>query len=232
MSTTKNEILDEVLHEYPKMAAIFDKNRKWVEMSEDELWQELCLCILSSNVPYELAQSAFFHLLRKGYLRLEWITKIPNSEKLIADELSKPLYLPKRVDSSYRRYRFPNTRAKDIFQAAKILASEKDWLSELLATSASQRKARASLVVKIPGLGLKEASHFLRNIKYSDKLAIIDSHVVSFLRKLEEIPQAKAKTITRKIYLELENHLIEICDKNGLILPVFDMAIWHYMRRK
>lgn len=230
--STKNKILDNVLHEYLKVATIFNNNRKWVEMSENELWQELCLCILSSNVPYELAQSALFHLMNKGYLRLEWITETSDSEKLIADELSKPLYLPRRVDGSLRRYRFPNIRARDISQAAKIVSSETDWLSRLLATSASQREARDFLVANISGLGLKEASHFLRNIRYSDKLAIIDSHVVSFLKKFEEIPQANAKTVTRKIYLELENRLLEICDKNGLDLSIFDMAIWHYMRRK
>lgn len=231
MSTARNEILDRVLLEYTKFVTIFNNNKKWVEMSENELWQELCLCILSSNVPYELAKSVFFHLMKKGYLRLEWMTKTSNSERLIADELSKPLYLPRRVNGSYRKYRFPNIRARDICQAAKIVSSKKDWLSKLLATSTSEREARDSLVANVSGLGLKEASHFLRNIKYSDKLAIIDSHVVSFLKKFEEIPRANAKTITRKNYLELENRLLEICDKKGLDLSIFDMAIWHYMRR-
>jgi len=214
------------------MASIFNNNKKWVKMSENELWQELCLCILSSNVPYELAQSAFFNLMDKGYLWLEWITRTSNSEKIIADELSKPIYLPRRIDGSYRKYRFPNIRARDISKAAKIVTSEKDWLSKLLATSTSQRAARKSLVVNIPGIGLKEASHFLRNIRYSDKLAIIDSHIVSFLKEFEENSQSNGKTITRKIYLELENRLLEICGKNGLDLSIFDMAIWNYMRRK
>ena len=232
MAILKNEILEKVLREYPKLATILNNNRTWVEISENELWQELCLCIFSSNVPYELAQSVFFHLMKKGYLQLKWMTETPDSEKLVANELSKPLYLPKRVDGSYRKYRFPNMRARDIYQAAKTVSSEKDWFSKLLAASTSQRETRDSLVVNISGIGLKEASHFLRNIRYSDKLAIIDSHVVSFLEKFEEIPRANTKTITRKIYLELENRLLEICDKNELNLSIFDMAIWHYMRRK
>jgi len=232
LAILKNEILVEVLHEYPKLATILNNNRTWVEMSENELWQELSLCIFSSNVPYELAQSVFFHLMKEGYLQLEWMTETPDSENLIANELSKPLYLPKRVDGSYRKYRFPNMRARDIYQAAKTVSSEKNWLSKLLAASTSQRETRDLLVVNISGIGLKEASHFLRNIRFSDKLAIIDSHVVSFLEKFEEIPRANAKTITCKIYLELENRLLEICDKNELNLSIFDMAIWHYMRRK
>jgi len=126
LAILKNEILEKVLREYPKLATILNNNRTWVEISENELWQELCLCIFSSNVPYELAQSVFFHLMKIGYLQLEWITGTPDSEKLISNELSRRLYLPKRVDGSYRKYRFPNVRAKDIYKAAKMVSSEKN----------------------------------------------------------------------------------------------------------
>lgn len=228
----RNDILKKILREYPRFEAVLRSNKSWAEMSENELWKELCLCILSSNLPYELAQSAHFHLMEKGYLRLEWITETPDSEEILANELSKPLYMPKRVDGSYRRYRFPNIRAKNIFQAARVVSSEEDWLSKLLTACTSEREVRAALAATIPGFGLKEASHFLRNIRYSDRLAIIDSHVVSFLEELGEVPQANTKTITRKSYLELENRLQKICDRNGLNVSVLDMAIWHYMRRK
>lgn len=232
MCATRNCILDRVLHEYPKFEVIFHNSKRWTEMSENELWQELCLCILSSNVPYELAQSVLFHLMEKGHLQLEWVTETPDSEEILAKELSKPLYLPRRVDGTFRRYRFPNMRAKNIFQAAKVVSSEKDWLTRLLKGSSSEGKARDSLSTSISGLGLKEASHFLRNIRYSDRLAIIDSHVVSFLEELEEGSRSNTKTITRKSYLELENRLQEICDEKGLDLAVFDMAIWHCMRER
>jgi len=232
MLVTQNEIFDRVLREYSRLATLFYSNKKWDEMSENELWHELCLCILSSNVPYELARSAFFHLIDKEYLRLEWITKTSHSQKLIAEELSKPIYLPRKLDGSYRRYRFPNTRSKNIFQAAEVVSSEEDWLTKCLTNFSSEKVARDFLVANIPGFGLKEASHFLRNIRYSNQLAIIDSHVVSFLTKIEAITQRNTKTITPSIYLKLESRLEEICDRYGLNLSVFDMAIWHCMRRE
>lgn len=232
MPVTENEALNQVLHEYSRMAIIFSRNKKWDEMSENELWQELCLCILSSNVPYELAKSAFFHLTDIGYLQLEWITNTTNSQKLIANELSRPIYLPKKLDGLFRKYRFPNTRSKNIHQAAKMITSDEGWLSKLLANSSSEREARDLLVANIPGIGLKEASHFLRNIRYSKKLAIIDSHVISFLKKIEAVPQSNIKTITPNVYLELESKLQQICDKYGLNLSIFDMSIWNYMRRE
>lgn len=232
MLVIKDEVLDQIMCEYSRFSRIFHNKRKWVQMTEYELWQELCLCILSSNVPYELAQSAFFHLKKKGYLVLDWIIETPSSQELMAKELARPLYSPRKLDGSGRKYRFPNMRAQNIFQAAKILSSEQGWLFEVLANHGSEREVRDLLVVSISGLGLKEASHFLRNIGYSNELAIIDSHVVSFLKKIEAIPEMNTKTITRNTYFELEDLLKKICDKYGLSLSIFDMAIWHYMRRR
>lgn len=231
MCVNKKGVFDDVLNEYSRLAEGFSKRRKWIEMSEDEIWQELCLCILSSNVPFELARSAFLHL-RKGYLQLEWITNTPNSQRILADELAKPIYSPKTTGGAYRKYRFPNARAKNIHRAAKVVSSEKGWLSKLLANTSSENELRDVLVDKISGFGLKEASHFLRNIGYSTRLAIIDSHVLSFLNNIGAADSRNTKSLTRNVYLELESRLQEICDKYGMNLSIFDMAIWHCMRRK
>ena len=228
----KKEIMNLVLDEYSRLETKYHRNKKWIDMSEDELWQELCLCILSSNVPYELTLSAFHHLKKKGYLRLELLKKESISKKIITDELSRPVYLPKKKDGGYRKYRFPKTRARNIIQAAKVIAREEDWIKKLLLRSNSERKVRGLLVSEISGIGLKEASHFLRNIKYSKNLAIVDSHVVSFLQQIDAGTQRKTKTITRNTYFELENQIQEICGEYKLDLSIFDMAIWHFMRRK
>lgn len=231
MGAPKKGIFNEVLSEYSKLVDVFNNNRKWIDMSENELWQELCLCILSSNVPFELARSAFLHL-RKGYLQLEWIAGTPNSERIIADELSRRIYFPKTTRGARRRYRFPNARARDIVQAAKVISSGEKWLSKLLRNNSSENEVRDVLVDKISGLGLKGASHFLRNIRYSTQLAIIDSHVLSFLSSIGVVESGNTKSLTRNVYLELESRLQEICDEYGMNLSIFDMAIWRCMRRK
>jgi N-glycosylase/DNA lyase len=232
MAEDLNQTLVQVLQEYHTAADLLSNCPTWDKMTEEELWQTLCLCILSSNVPYESAQSAFSHLADSGYLRLGWIAKTPNSEDLIANELSKPLYLPIKLDGSCRKYRFPNVRARDIVKAAKVMLSEKLSLSELLARHNSERTVRDILVAKIPGIGLKEASHFLRDIGYSNNLAIIDSHVVSFLAEIKAISPEEAKLINRSIYFELENILQKLCKKHDVSLAIFDMAVWRYMRKR
>lgn len=110
--------------------------------------------------------------------------------------------------------------------------SEKLYLSSLLARRNSERAVRETLVDKIPGIGLKEASHFLRDIGYSDNLAIIDSHVASFLAEIKAISLEEVKTINRNIYFELENILQKLCKEHNVSLSVFDMAVWRYMRKR
>jgi len=232
MRADSNQILVHVLREYERVAEDFNRCQEWNDMTEDELWHALCLCILSSNVPYESAQSALSHLVKKGYLQLRWIVQTRNSERLMAKELAKPLYLPRKRDGSYRKYRFPNIRSRNIVQAARIVFSEKPWLSKLLAYRKPEAVVRDILVSNIPGIGLKEASHFLRDIGYSSNLAIIDSHVVSFLEDICAISPEEDRMISRNIYLELESVLQKLCKEHNVNLSVFDMAVWRYMRKR
>jgi len=231
MLLAKNETFDGVLLEYSRLYNGYFESQKWDHMSENELWYELCLCILSSNVPYELAQSALAHLIENGYLSIEWITDTPKAEKKIAYELSRPIYLPRKINGFLRKYRFPNVRSKNIFKSARTVASEKEWIRRVLVQSFSEENARSKLIEEISGFGLKEASHFLRNIRYSKNLAIIDSHVISFLEDIDALGNLQIRILTPKIYLGLERSLQEICRDYGLLLSIFDMAIWNYMRR-
>jgi len=237
MSASNNATLSKVIHEYSRFADVFQYRKKWNQMSEDELWDELCLCMLTSNVPYELAKSAFLRLLDAGLLEPEWILRSPRSARQIAYELSRRIYLPRKKDGSCRKYRFPNSRARNIVNAAKTLyshARKNSGLSGILEKSCSEREARDFLAKNITGIGLKQASHFLRNIGYSNSLAIIDTHVIAFLRELEveSMSKRRIKTITPEIYMRLEETLQDLCDRLDLNLSIFDMAIWHYMRGK
>jgi N-glycosylase/DNA lyase len=229
MLVSDSKIFSDILSEYSLIQEKFNDRRNWRQMSEDELWHELCLCILSSNIPYELAVSAFQHLRRIGYLSQEWIANTDNAEQLIASELRRPIFYPKKIDGNYRKYRFPNVRSKNICSTARVISSTDCWFYNLLSKPSSEVEIRNYLAHAISGFGLKEASHFLRNIKYSSELAIIDTHIVNFLSQLELIPTEKV-TVTKKVYVELEDKMRQICRSNQLNLSILDMAIWYYMR--
>jgi N-glycosylase/DNA lyase len=80
------------------------------------------------------------------------------------------------------------------------------------------------IVKNVKGLGMKESSHFLRNIGYKD-YAIIDFHIVDLLVAEELID--KPKTITPKKYLEIEAVLKELSDKVGLSQSELDLYLWY-----
>lgn len=227
---SNNATLTQVVQEYSKLVDAFRVRKRWNEMLEEELWGELCLCILSSNVPYELALSAFEHLRSNQFLKTERIIERPDAAQNIAIELSRQIYSPRRRDGSYRKYRFPNIRATNIVKAAKSLYEEGPELSWILTNCSSEHEVRDLLVENIYGIGLKEASHFLRDIGYSNSLAIIDSHVIAFLAELGVIPTSKSYGVTPGIYTRLERVLQNLCDDLGVNLSIFDMAIWQYMR--
>ncbi|MEM2956521.1 MAG: N-glycosylase/DNA lyase [Candidatus Pacearchaeota archaeon] len=106
-------------------------------------------------------------------------------------------------------YRYPN-RASYIIQNRK-------YLHEI------RNKDREWLVKNIKGFGMKEASHFLRNIGHND-YAIIDFHIIDLLRKYKIIK--KIKSLSKKEYLRIEKILKEIAKKTKLNLAQLDLYLW------
>lgn len=85
-------------------------------------------------------------------------------------------------------------------------------------------KDREWLVKNIKGLGMKEASHFLRNIGKTD-LAIIDFHIIDILSKYKLIK--RPKTLNKARYLEIEKVLDDIAKKTKLTLDELDLYLWY-----
>jgi len=104
-------------------------------------------------------------------------------------------------------YRFHTLRAKENFRKLDI----------------SSKNIRNDLVDNIKGIGMKEASHFLRNVGFDD-FAIIDFHIIDLLVKNNLIE--KPKTLTKKKYLEIENVLRKLANKVNLSLGELDLYLW------
>jgi N-glycosylase/DNA lyase len=217
-----------LVREYSRLSKEFEHRKTWQEMNEQELWNELCFCILSSNVPFEMAKSAFLQLLAKNLLYLPRIG--PGTERQIARELSRPIYLPRAKDGSMRRFRFHALRPRNIVGAWSCLYGSSMTLLQILDCYDSGEEARLFLARTIPGLGMKEASHFLRNIRFSDSLAILDSHILSFLKRTALVNEQFPISLSPRRYMEIEQIMKAVADSCSLSLAVLDMTIWEYMR--
>lgn len=170
--------------------------------NNDEIFKELCFCLLTANFS------------ANGGIKIQ---------NAIADEffsLSEEELAQKLAELGHR---FPNARAKFIFEARKHKNNIKNILSEF---KDNELLMREWLVNNIKGLGFKESSHFLRNIGCKN-LAIIDFHIINLLVKNNLIDKPKSKSLSPKKYLEIENMLKQIADKTGLSLGELDLYLWY-----
>ncbi len=167
--------------------------------SAKNIFKELCFCILTANYSAQ-GGIKIQKAIDNGFLTL------PESE------LAKAL---KELG-----HRFPNTRARYIVEARKFA----DKIKMILSRFPDGKSARDWLVKNVKGLGMKEASHFLRNIGYED-VAILDFHIIDLLAKERII--TRPRTLTRKRYLEIEEILRDIARKLGISLAELDLYLWY-----
>ena len=116
--------------------------------------------------------------------------------------------------------RFHNTKAKRISEARAMLPQ----ILHCLSNGADAPDLREWLVANVKGLGLKEASHFLRNIGYRD-LAILDRHVLKHLKKhgvLRSVPGS----LTRRRYLAIEVRFARFAADIGIPMDELDLLFW------
>ncbi len=121
--------------------------------------------------------------------------------------------------------RFPNNKAKYIFENRKVFTSGRSIRIKDKIDTQDIVKTREWLVKNVKGIGLKEASHFLRNIGHGDDLAILDVHILRNMvkyRLIEEMP----KTLSRKTYLKLEEKLRLFADSLGVSMGELDILFW------
>jgi len=140
--------------------------------------------------------------------------------EIIGDRLGDLGY--EELASELRRlgHRYPNSRARYIVEARGKL----DQIMEAMRRIRDERELRSWLVENIKGLGLKEASHFLRNVGYGN-LAIIDFHIIRILRRYGLIEEFRS--LTRRRYLEVERLLERIADQLGISLAELDLYLWY-----
>ncbi|HDN83001.1 MAG TPA: N-glycosylase/DNA lyase [Candidatus Altiarchaeales archaeon] len=180
-SLKKSEIREVIANRIKEFEANYRK-------SNEEIFKELCFCILAANFNAEKS------------------LKIINS---LGDEvmtLSKP-ELAKKLKKLGHRY--PNLRAEYIIEARRY----KNELKSLIASFDNEEELREWLVKNIKGLGYKEASHFLRNIGFIDfhiinLLAKYD--IIKKPRTLTKIKYLEIETILRNIAKNLGVSLAEL----------------------
>jgi N-glycosylase/DNA lyase len=169
-----------------------------VRESDDDIFGELCFCLLTANFQAAKSikiQEEFGHLF----------------ESESEEELAKVL--------KSAGHRFWPQRAERIVLARKI----KDELLKVV-KSGDEFFIREWVVENVKGIGMKEASHFLRNIGFKN-VAIVDFHIVDLL--VSEGLVERPKSLNKKKYLEIEETLKGLGYKVQMSLAELDLYLWY-----
>jgi len=207
MKIIKMDFLDEICSVIKKVEATVKKRLEEFEITGKEerlLFNEMCFCILTANFTAE------------GGIRIQ---------EQIGDGFSSLTQRDLTDKLKSLSHRFPTSRASYICKNRFLYGSLNDALTQFN----DGWTAREWLVKTVKGFGYKEASHFLRNVGFTD-VAIIDRHILRYLKEkgLIDMP----KTFNRKKYLEMEKILLAIAKKLNLNLAELDLYLWYIMTGK
>lgn len=169
----------------------------------EDWYSELCFCLLTAN---SRAKSAIVIQNNLGY---------EGFSSLSQETISKAIRLNK--------HRFHNNKAKFICESRKYQNIKE--IIKKITKDKSEIEAREWLVENVKGLGYKEASHFLRNTG-SKNIAILDRHILNLMVE-NKIISKKPKSLTKNIYLEIENKFNELADNLKMSPAELDIYMWY-----
>jgi N-glycosylase/DNA lyase len=122
--------------------------------------------------------------------------------------------------------RFHNTKALRIESAYhNWQAATKTVVESLKALSGDAITFRDTIADAVNGFGLKEASHFLRNIGMGNDICILDRHILRNLVRLGVI--AEIPKLNKKKYHEVEQKMIAYAQKIKVPVAALDLVFWY-----
>ncbi len=173
--------------------------------NENRLFAELAFCILTPQSNARYCWEAICNLYESGKL-------FQGDREEIQDNL--------------KNVRFKFKKAGYIVKARELLLSGDVKIKERLKRFKDTKTAREWLVKNIKGVGLKEASHFLRNVGFGGDIAILDRHILRNLVKygvIDVIPNI----LTRRNYYDIENKFSQFAENTGIPLEHMDLLFWY-----
>ncbi len=197
-----NKLPIEYLERYNDLKPfIINRLKEFKNVKKEDYFYEFCYCILT---PQSKAKNAY------------------EVQKLLQemDFLNCALDVTYILRDKSRYIRFHNQKAKRLLESRIIFNDIKNVLESKL----NQYEKRNWIAENINGFGLKESSHFLRNIGYRN-LAILDRHILRHLTYcgiFTEIPKIKSK----KHYIELENEFISYSKSINIAIDELDLLFW------
>ena len=170
------------------------------QKTKKEIFYNFCFCVLVAQMKFLTVSKVIQRLIDAEFYE----SSLFNKDKLL--ELIKEI-------------RFRNRKVEFLIKLHNNFDNISDIFFPILVSDADPLSKRKWLVNGIHGMGMKSASHFLRNNGEED-LAIIDTHILKFLK----IDIDAGPFDYLKVEEEFRNHARE----HDLSVAVFDALIWKF----
>lgn len=208
----KNEYFYEIENKYFEIKDDIEKRLKefkeiWEKGDNKDIHVELSFCILTPQSKAVNAWKAITTLRDNGLLFSGSAEEMVEYLNIVRFKNNKAKYLvelrEKMKDSEGKII------TKDFFSKFKDIKEAREWI-----------------VKNIKGMAYKEASHFLRNVGFGQEISILDRHILRNLVRLEVIDEVP-KSITPKLYLEIEKKMKDYCSYVNISMDSLDLLLWY-----
>jgi len=122
--------------------------------------------------------------------------------------------------------RFKYKKSEFVWETRLFFETQHLNIKQILTNFKTLHEARRWLYTSIKGIGIKEASHFLRNTGLGGELAILDRHVLRFLRDAQLIDSIPT-TLTESRYFEYEQKLMDFSRQIDIPMSHLDFVLFY-----
>ncbi|MBE0644045.1 MAG: DNA lyase [Bacteroidetes bacterium] len=194
---------DELLARYAEhRLAIRTRLSEFRAVAPERHFYELCYCLMTPQSSALQCHAVAMELERRGF----------------REQPFDPAPLLRSWQNGY--VRFHNTKARRLLEARESFPA----IAEILAQETEDKQIRNTLAASVRGIGLKEASHFLRNIGRT-QVTIVDRHILRNLVRLGALPDWPA-SISTKRYLAIEALFEDLADTLAIPADELDLLLW------
>lgn len=203
----------------------------WRLLAEEDLLHEATICIFGSQMLFEVAVAAANRVRASGLLSVDRVSRSASEYKAcLLTVLSDPLAVEINGEHHTMLPRFRNRLVSLLASTVEEVHGRQSSLQKILSSAQSARHARALLIKAVTGFGPKQASLYLRRVGFSSDLAVLDTHVLDYLRMSRGI-DPKPGTLSRLCSYEcIEAEFERVANDFGHRVGCVDLAVWVTMR--
>lgn len=213
-----------------------DPSENWGKMADEGFLRVYCLCAFSSRTRYKTVRAFVEKLEREALFDYQRFASKGEHEREIYAVLSTRLPGVGGLRLNKRRSEWLARMALNIresrFSFEKVLrkyASDDKSAEQPLRLA---RQARKHLGAEVVGFRLKQSSMFLRKVGYYSDFAILDTHVMNYLKAKGRVSSEDVKMAEDgwlgdlEFYERIEPKFQELARELGFPVKCADQAVW------